>query len=195
MDSQKIKKLEREIKLLRELLGRDELTGLYNRRGFRDEAEKFIKEIIISNKIEKRKKFLVKNLAIIIFDIDYFKKLNDTYGHTAGDSGIKFLSKLIKERIRTIDFAMRWGGEEFVVGLVGADEKDAFNIAEDIRKRLEYSKMKLPHRKGYVKFTVSAGVASFDKAKDFDKVFNSADKALYKAKNSGRNRTVRFSQL
>jgi diguanylate cyclase (GGDEF)-like protein len=192
--SKKIKQLEKEIKKLKELVYKDELTKLYNRRGFKEEAEKFISQIIASKKYqEKRKSFFIKNFSLIVFDIDDFKKLNDEYGHPAGDEGLKLFSNLILERVRNIDVVARWGGEEIIIGLVGASENDAYNIADDIREKLE--KKELIYHRQKIKFTVSGGVASFEEAKDFDHLFDCTDKALYKAKRTGKNKIIKHSDL
>ncbi len=184
--SRKINQLKKEIKRLKELVYKDELTKLYNRRGFKEEADKFIHEVITSKKYqEKRKSFLIKNFSLIVFDIDNFKKLNDTYGHEAGDQALRLISQLILERVREVDIVARWGGEEIIVGLVGASETDAFKIADDIREKIE--RMKLKWRGKVIKFTISGGVASFDKIKNFEELFRQADKSLYEAKNSGKN--------
>jgi diguanylate cyclase (GGDEF)-like protein len=171
--TQKIKKLEKEIKKLRELAYKDELTKLYNRHGFK----------------EKRKKLSVKDFSLIIFDIDNFKKLNDKHGHPAGDEALKFLSNLILERVRDIDVVARWGGEEIVVCLTGANEDNAHKIADDIREKLE--KSKFIYNKRRIGFTVSGGVAGFGKNKNFEQLFTAADQALYKAKKLGKNRIVK----
>jgi len=185
-NSRKINQLEKEIKRLKELVYKDELTKLYNRRGFKEEADKFIHEVVTSKKYqEKRKSFLIKNFSLIVFDIDNFKKLNDTYGHEAGDQALKLISQLILEKVREVDVVARWGGEEIVVGLVGASEVDAFKIADDIRGKIE--RMKLKWRGKTIKITISGGVASFDKIKNFEELFRQADQSLYAAKNSGRN--------
>ena len=186
--------LKEEVRKPRKVAYRDELTHLYNRRGFKNDARKFLKEVVLfKNNPERRKSFIVKNLSLIIFDIDYFKKFNDTYGHQAGDKVLKLLAKLIIKKVREIDLVARWGGEEIVVCLIGAGEKDAVKIAEGIRQDVE--RLSFGFGKKMVKFTVSGEVASFDSAKDFDTLFESADKALYKAKKNGRNRIVAFSSL
>lgn len=192
-----IKKLEKEIERLKDLAYKDELTGLYNRRGFKSEAKKFLKEIAAFKKyLNKRESFLIKNFGLIVFDIDNFKKLNDRYGHPAGDEVLKKLSGLVLERVRDIDLAARWGGEEIAIGLIGADENDAFNIADDIRQKLAQTKFSWHDEK--IGFTVSGGVADFDgekKLKSFDDLFELADKALYEAKEKGKNCVVKSSDL
>jgi diguanylate cyclase (GGDEF)-like protein len=194
MSKREIARLKREIARLKELVNKDELTSLYNRRGFKDESGKFISQLVVSPKFkEKRKSFVIKNFSLIIFDIDNFKKLNDKYGHLVGDEALKFLARLIGERVRDIDIVCRWGGEEIVVGLIGASEKDAFNVADDIREKLERRFLKWKNKK--IKFTVSGGVASFDKVKNLEELFHRADEAMYRAKKLGKNRIIKYSDL
>lgn len=189
----KIKALEKEIQKLRELAFKDELTHLFNRRGFKETSSKFLKEVQASKRFkDKRKSVIVDNFSLIVFDIDNFKKVNDLYGHDAGDEAIKKLGEIILERVRSIDVVSRWGGEEFVVGLVGANEHDAFVVADDIREKLEGTKIIWQKKKFH--FTISGGVAGLN-GKDLDGLFSSADKALYKAKNTGKNKIVKFSEL
>lgn len=126
---------------------------------------------------------------MIVFDIDNFKKLNDTYGHQAGDQALKLVGQLLLERVRDIDVVARWGGKEVIVGVVGANENDAFKIADDIREKVE--QMRFKWRGKVISFTISGGVAGFEKAKNFDELFRRADKALYQAKRKGKNTIVK----
>lgn len=106
--AKKIHQLEQEIERLKSLAYRDELTGLYNRRGFKDEAEKFINEVIAFKKYPKRREsVLIKNFSFIVLDIDNFKKFNDSNGHDAGDRALKLLGGLVSKRVRDIDIAAR----------------------------------------------------------------------------------------
>lgn len=182
-----IEKLKKEIECLKELVYHDELTGLLNRRGFIDGAKKFLGALEGRNPFKERKSFLIKNFGLIFFDIDHFKKLNDKCGHSVGDEALKLLAGIIKTRIRDIDMASRWGGDEIVVGLVGASKKDAFRIAENIRENL--LDKQIIYHKTKIRFTVSAGVADMLHAHDFESLFDLADKALYKAKRLGKNQT------
>lgn len=127
----------------------------------------------------------------MIFDIDDFKKLNDTYGHEGGDLSLKVLSRLILKRIRSVDLAARWGGDEIILGLVGANASDAFKIANDIREKT--AKLKIKYLNKILSFTVSGGVADSHRAKSFNDLFRLVDKALYKAKKQGKNKIVGLS--
>ena len=193
-EQKRIKELEKEVIRLQDLAHRDELTKLYNRHGFKKESAKFVDEAkgYLKNP-SRRKNFLIKNFSLAIFDIDDFKKINDTYGHQAGDLILKVLSKTIMGRVREVDMAARWGGEEIILGLVGADEDQAFNIAEDIRKKAEETTVVWKRKN--IKFTISGGVASLNTVREFDALFKEADDALYKAKKSGKNRIIKSSGL
>ena len=190
----RIKELEKEVGRLKELAYQDELTALYSRRGFKEESAKFIDEVkgYLENP-SRRKNFLIKSLSLVIFDIDNFKKINDTYSHQAGDAILKLMSKIIKDMTREIDMVARWGGEEIIVGLVGSDEENAYKIADNIRKRIEETTVDWEGKK--IKFTVSGGVASFAETKDFESLFKKADEALYKAKQTGKNKIVKASEF
>lgn len=188
-----VRKLKAEIRHLKKLAYRDELTGLYSRRGFKEEAEKFLGEVSLRQKIDKRKSVVIKNFSVILFDADHFKKVNDIYGHDSGDMVLKMLAKKIVSRARDIDIVGRWGGEELLVGLVGASEADALRVAENIRLKIE--NVKLRFKKKTIMVTVSGGVASVDKTRDLEELIAHADKALYKAKSSGRNKVVKYSDL
>ncbi len=193
-EQKKIKELEKEVSRLKELAYKDELTDLYNRHGFKDESAKFIDEVkgYLENP-SRRENFLIKSLSLVIFDIDDFKKINDTYGHQAGDVILKLVSRIIKERVRGIDIVARWGGEEIIVGLVGSDENNAFEISDDIRKKVEETTIEWEGKT--IKLTISGGVASFAEGENFDDLFKKSDKALYKAKQTGKNKIVKSSDL
>ena len=193
-DKTEIQCLKEEIKKLKELAYKDELTSLYNRRGFRDGIEGFLSELKWSSeRPEQRESVFIKNFSIILFDIDDFKKVNDTFGHDVGDKVLVFLSDVVRENIRDIDLSARWGGEEVILGLVGASEEDAYKIADRIREQVSSEKLKIDGKEIY--FTISGGVASFNETGDFDEMFRCADKALYDAKKNGKNRIVKYSKL
>jgi len=142
----------------------DELTGIYNRRGC----------------MEKIKKF--KTFGVLIFDVDYFKKINDKFGHDVGDNILKEITKVVKSNLRKEDVFCRWGGEEFIIVIENDNLEDLKKIAEKIRKKIE------KHIFNVVgKVTVSIGVAV---AENFETAFKKADENLYKAKNEGRNRVI-----
>jgi two-component system, cell cycle response regulator len=158
----------------------DKLTGLFNR--------KYISEVL---EVEfKRAKALHSNISVVLFDIDNFKKINDTYGHDCGDYVLSTLGAQVKASgLRERDLAGRYGGEEFIVVLANSNTQQASDVAERIRKKIEnfgfeYEGTKIP-------VTVSLGVASI--RKDFhlgSDIYKEADKALYESKRNGKNRVT-----
>lgn len=168
---------------LKEQTLRDPLTNLYNRRHLQDISQELIN-------ISKREK---TPLSIIILDIDKFKNINDTYGHSVGDDVIVQLSLLLKKNTRSSDVIARIGGEEFVILLPNTGIEGALNIADSLRKTIEKENLHVD-KNTKINFTISLGVESVDSANDssIDEPLKRADKALYDAKNSGRNRAVIF---
>jgi diguanylate cyclase (GGDEF)-like protein len=146
----------------------DPLTQIYNRNMF---------DMVMADLMKSR-----TNFSLILIDIDHFKVVNDTYGHLVGDEVLKMLTTLIKRHIREDDLFTRWGGEEFILSLkVGVTK--AMQIAELLRTTIEkehFSKVGTVH--------CSFGVTTRDAKSDLKTLFEKADKALYEAKNSGRNR-------
>lgn len=188
-----LKKLESELKRLRQLVFLDSLTGLYNRRGFFEEANKILKTLDWGE-IQRRKKFFIKDIALVFLDLDDFKKINDLFGHQVGDRVLKKLGKVLKDSLRSIDIIGRWGGEEFVILLVGADENDALRIAEELRKKIP-QRIFLRKKKEKFPLTASFGVVSFKKRKighDLDYLIRKADQAMYQAKKLGKNKVTLF---
>lgn len=160
---------------LKEMAEVDGLTGVFNRRYYEQHLhEEFI-----------RSKRLGRSLAMIVFDIDLFKKCNDTYGHECGDRVLMQFAELLKTNTREEDMVARYGGEEFVVLLTGESTPEgAKSAAEKIRHLVEGTGF-ADFREGLV--TVSAGVSVVGPEDDFGQLFSRADQALYEAKNSGRN--------
>ncbi len=166
-------------KKLQEVSIHDSLTSLYNRRYF---TERFEEEY------SRAKKFELP-LSLLMIDIDYFKKINDTYGHLVGDIVLKEVAFIIRENVREIDFVARYGGEEFIVILPETEKKDAFVVGERIVKKVDAHSIEAFDEK--VKVTVSVGVASFPEDSRYkEPLLEAVDRALYKAKKEGRNRVV-----
>jgi len=172
--------LQEKNRQLLEMANRDGLTGLYNHRFFQETLSKDFPRAV-------RYK---ESLSYMMFDIDHFKKFNDTYGHQTGDVVLKTLGSLITELIRDSDLAARYGGEEFSVILYHTVKEDAFIIAERIRKTVEEYAFKSDDL--VLNVTISIGVVSHDHpdVQDAKTFIECADKALYKAKEEGRNRVV-----
>lgn len=156
----------------------DGLTGSYNRKYIIDYLETEV----------KRCQKLEVPLSIMIFDLDYFKKINDTYGHLAGDYVLKEIVKLLKEKVlRASDVLGRYGGEEFCIILSEAAIRTAREIADRIRKSIESHEFIFDNNK--IPVTISVGVADMNKTSDTSgSLILTADKALYQAKETGRNK-------
>ncbi len=176
------RKLEKAQQKIKELSMTDELTGLYNRRYF---YGKLIDET-------KRAKRFQQNMGCILLDIDYFKKVNDKYGHLAGDMVLKNISDAVKSCCREIDTVSRYGGEEFIILLPGTDLRGSHSLAEKIRVTVE-NHNNVYEEKVLIPITVSLGATSFSsedlkRIADIDDIIKHTDKALYTAKENGRNR-------
>lgn len=185
-----IQKLKNELEQLKKLVHKDPLTGVYNRRGFLEWGEKFFESAIKSSKYSgRRKNYMISSLSLVFCDLDDFKKVNDEYGHLVGDKVLKTASSLMAGSLRVSDLICRWGGEEFAIMLVGANLKDAFKIAENLRKNLAKKKILIDGKK-FINITASFGVAEIAGAKNLDDLILKADKAMYKAKKQGKNRVV-----
>jgi diguanylate cyclase (GGDEF)-like protein len=162
----------------------DGLTGLFNHRVFQ---EKLTQEL-------KRISRFSETISLMLVDIDFFKKINDTYGHPVGDLILKKVSRIIQQAIRDIDIPARYGGEEFGVILPKTDEKAARNIAERLRKTVQDKSFTAEGRTFNI--TVSVGIATSPAdAKGKEDLIDKADQALYSAKHSGRNRSVSWSSI
>jgi two-component system cell cycle response regulator len=155
----------------------DGLTGLLNKRAVLDAA---------GQKIAASARF-GRDLALLVLDIDFFKKVNDTHGHDVGDLVIQGLGEILKRQKRTTDVVARFGGEEFVVLCEQTDEKGAMLLAERIREEL--AKTIFRTSTGAMSVTCSVGVATMPEAgQAWEPLFKAADEALYVSKRSGRNR-------
>lgn len=164
------KRMEEEIRLLTEV---DRLTQLFNRLKL---------DSVIKYEIERTKRSL-SPLSIILMDIDHFKLVNDNFGHIVGDEVLKEVAKIIKESIRKVDTAGRWGGEEFMIVLPDSDLDGGRILAEKIRTKIESNDFSKVGR-----LTASFGVAEFKDGISEIEFVNRADNAMYQAKNQGRNK-------
>lgn len=187
----RVAELEAQIRDLEKDLIHDSLTGLKTRAFFEEESTVYIHAVANLEAGKRREWFGFKNISFIFFDIDHFKKINDTYGHSIGDEVLREVSLLINRSVREGDTVARWGGEEIVVCLLGANEKDARDKALNIVKSIE----RLTFTSNVLKVTMSAGVATNWKGATYEELIEHADKALYKAKESGRNKVVAYSEL
>lgn len=168
---------------LRYLSRTDGLTGLLNRKTWES-------ELVSEFERFKRNHHIT---SLIIFDIDHFKKINDNYGHPAGDEVIRQTASVLIKSLRTIDVSGRYGGEEFVVFLTDTDAKGAFVVAERIRNAIESHTV---HYEDYeINYTISVGISEISpEITDITNWIDSADKGLYEAKNNGRNNSVIYTR-
>ena len=174
----RIQELESKLEQMSELVREDQLTGSLNRRGLDDVFER---EIARS---ERRK----APLCIAMLDLDDFKKLNDTYGHSAGDEALIHLVRVIKDTLRTMDVIARFGGEEFMIVLPDTGMEDAMQTVTRVQREL--TKRIFMHNNERLLITFSAGVALRAEGEDQVSMVKRADEALYKAKRAGKNRVV-----
>lgn len=171
----------RLMETLKESTLRDPMTGLSNRRFLEEYVETLIANV-------RRKQ---SHLAILMLDLDYFKMVNDTYGHDAGDAVLKSLAQVLKQAVRSSDMVIRYGGEEFLIVLQDACGANAEQVAENIRASVE--KLRINVGGTMLQKTISIGVADYpDDSDTFWQAVKFADVALYRAKETGRNRVVRF---
>ncbi len=177
---ERTKKLKDTQKKLIEQANRDPMTNLYNRRYFNE----IIKSLLL---IAKRTSQL---FSLIIIDIDDFKNVNDTYGHSVGDRVINDLADIFRNTVRNSDISVRFGGEEFVIILPNTHLKEAEIIAKKLKDIVENNTIILKDG-SRIKFTISLGVSQIQQDDEsVETVLHKADEALYQAKNSGKNKIV-----
>jgi two-component system cell cycle response regulator len=174
-------RLRHNVQLSLEMAITDQLTGLHNRRYMSRHLDTLL---------ENAKKN-GRPLAFVIMDIDFFKLVNDTYGHDIGDEVLKEFASRIAANVRGIDLACRYGGEEFVVAMPDTDIAFATTIAERLRQSIETTPVRISRVPGELRITISIGIARCEGADDTaEALLRRADQALYRAKRTGRNRVV-----
>ncbi len=161
----------------------DGLTGLYLKRYFLEK---------LKSEYERVKRYKT-NFYLMMFDIDYFKKINDTYGHLTGDKVLKEITHIISTSVRPGDIVGRYGGEEFIVLLPSISKEAVLDIAENIRKSVE----KTVFKENTIEFgtTISGGICEYMQKTKPTKLIDNVDKALYESKKNGRNRITVYSNL
>lgn len=159
-----------------DMCGQDPLTGLANRREF----------LVLAAEERRRAHQHGEPVALLLLDIDHFKQVNDLYGHSAGDAALRALGRLLRRHLRPFDLVGRYGGEEFVILLSGASQQGALTAAERLRALIAGTPF---DHQGIVRLTASIGVISSDPPEEIplSALLASADRALYRAKHSGRN--------
>lgn len=181
-ESQSVIEAKRLMGTLRESALNDSLTGLRNRRFLQEYTEN-----IVAGALRRG-----KSTGLVMCDLDFFKQVNDTHGHAIGDAVLKETAAVIHKSLRASDILIRFGGEEFLAVLLDIGEGEALAIAEKIRQNVEQTKFKLAE--GSLQKTISLGVSEFPTdTKMFWQAIKYADVALYKAKETGRNKVVRFT--
>lgn len=161
---------------LRKLAIRDQLTDVYNRNVLREISDPITGWFNFSSDID---------ISMLLVDLDFFKKVNDVYGHEAGDKVLTHLADILKASVRATDYVIRWGGEEFVIIMPGCTADQAVRVAEKIWEKVEKSDNGVCH------ITISIGVALY-KEGDYHDSLKEADQALYQAKENGRNQVVLY---
>lgn len=160
---------------LEQLVVHDQLTKVYNRNKIKE----------LTNRSEEFAVFADINVSMLLVDIDHFKKVNDDYGHEAGDKVLLCLADILRKTVRETDFVIRWGGEEFLIIMPGCSATQAVRIAEKLRENVEKD------NNGICPITVSVGVAKHEGG-NYHMTIKNADVALYQAKNTGRNKVVLY---
>jgi two-component system, cell cycle response regulator len=178
-------KLEQSQAALQTLATVDGLTGVYNRREFN-------RWLHIEIERARRERH---SLSLVMVDLDYFKRLNDQYGHQSGDSALRWIGSLLSENIRPGDIAARYGGEEFALILPQTTELEALVVAERIRQSIEAQPLEVLNQQR-IDMTASLGLATFpDQAQGEEELLRQADLALYQAKRAGRNRVQHSGKI
>jgi diguanylate cyclase len=173
-------RIQKKAKILEQEVLLDSLTGIHNRRAY---------ELRIKEEMHRYQRY-GQSFSLVVFDIDHFKKVNDEYGHQAGDKCLREIARRIKPFLRECDFLARYGGEEFIIILTGTSEDDAHRVAEKIRRLIENTRFL--YRGQQVPMTISLGTTEVKPTdQDTTVVFRRADEAMYQAKKAGRNQTHR----
>lgn len=179
-----LKEQARLTEALQRLAHIDPLTEVWNRRYLEELAQR---EFTRAKRYERL-------FSVLMLDIDYFKKINDTYGHAIGDEALKHLVKVTLNNLRKTDYLGRFGGEEFIAILPETDRVTAWDVAERLRQAI--ADTLVPHPTDIIQIAVSIGVATYHPSdREFNNILSRSDKALYEAKKQGRNRVVESKTL
>jgi two-component system cell cycle response regulator len=175
-----VEQLRDNVQMSIEMAITDALTGLYNRRYMESHLETLVDQACTR----------AKPLAVLVLDIDYFKSVNDTHGHDAGDDVLREFALRIRKSIRGLDLACRYGGEEFVIVMPETDLAVATMVAERLRRRIASEPFTIQSGARTIEVTISIGIAALTRDDSAVAIIKRADQALYRAKRDGRNRVV-----
>jgi diguanylate cyclase len=176
--NEQIRKLQEELLIAKEEKQTDFLTNVFNRRAYTHEVEK----------VEKKYTMFDSNYAIIFYDIDHFKKINDTYGHTSGDAVLKNFASILKKLTRSEDVIARYGGEEFIALVNYEKEEEVLEYLKRVKKAINSTNFIYKEESIHIKF--SAGVSYRNKYNSYSDTKKRADELLYEAKNDGRDKII-----
>lgn len=181
-----ILRLRQEVAVLKQAVVTDSLTGLFNKQPFDD---------TLKRELERTRRTGLPT-SLVLLDVDYFKAINDTYGHLAGDDVLRQLGDTLRRAMRTIDIPCRYGGEEFALILPSTPVSVAAQVAGRLRAAIAQQSLKTAPQVT-INITASFGVSAYHKADSFDyhELINRADRQLYKAKKLGRNRVCTDSSV
>ncbi len=174
--------LKKELNKAHTLARTDHLTNLPNKRGF----DEFLEQALENKE---------QDLTLITFDVDFFKHINDEFGHLIGDSVLKYLASIFTNEIKGRDLIARTGGEEFILILKNTDLNDAEILANKIRIKVENSNLRIKKNNQKISLTISAGVAKYKLGETMEELIDRSDKALYSSKNTGRNKVTTENSL
>lgn len=174
---ERTKKIEHSKELLQSVAYRDSLTGIFNRHYLLEKSDSFFQESDLLN----------HPLSILLIDIDFFKKVNDVYGHLTGDRILKYVVKNIQQALRTDDLFARYGGEEFILLLPKTNIEESSIVAEKLRRIIEQNPYSSDRLDAIISITISIGASQYQKEDTLEKLIGKADSALYQAKERGRN--------
>jgi len=186
-----IEKLKKEISKLKKITQKDPLTGLYNRRGFLEEAEKFIK---MAQRMKQRTAAgsddLFGNIGLIFVDLDNFKQINDRYGHNAGDQVLKKISLVLENSLRKFDIIGRWGGDEFVILVWGIDKTIILEIINRLKEKIGELTFLFKKQPNKITASLGAKILLNEEKLELEKEIEKSDKAMYQAKKKGKDTIV-----
>jgi diguanylate cyclase len=173
-----VSSLHKKLEQAREAATTDVLTSLPNRMAYEER---------IHEEIERARRYQ-RPLSLTILDVDFFKKINDQFGHPAGDKVLKILAEVFRKRTRDSDFIARMGGEEFMLILTETTADDALTVTDTLRGIIEQANFHF--RDKAVPVTVSCGITEYSEGDTAEEMYSRADQALYEAKEGGRNRCI-----